>query len=112
MVEDGTKKVKLRPRALLETHMKLIESVAVNQGTDHLVTLMQTQQVKQVGFRVTHNWLGCALQSLWRRNEGGDPRMREPKRKAGARIRSITGSLAKKHADQCDVPVGVLEQNV
>ena len=28
--------------------MKLIESIAVNQATDHLVTLMQTQQVKQV----------------------------------------------------------------
>ena len=46
---DGTKKTKLRPIALLETPLKLIESVVVNQQADHLIALMQEQQV---GFRV------------------------------------------------------------
>ena len=52
MNEDGTTKVKLRQKALLdllEGPMKLIESIAVDQAADHLMTLMQTQQV---GFRV------------------------------------------------------------
>ena len=46
---DGTKKTKLRPIALLETPLKLIESVAVDQQADMMIALMQEQQV---GFRV------------------------------------------------------------
>ena len=46
---DGSKRTKLRPIALLETHLKLIESVAVDQHADHIIALMQEQQV---GFRV------------------------------------------------------------
>ena len=46
---DGSKRTKLRPIALLETHLKLIEYVAVDQHDDHLIALMQEQQV---GFRV------------------------------------------------------------
>ena len=42
-------KTKLRPIALLETHLILIESVAVNQHADHIIALMQEQRV---GFRV------------------------------------------------------------
>ena len=49
MNEDGTTEVKPRPRAPLETPMKLIQLIAVDQAVDHLVTLMQT---RQVGFRV------------------------------------------------------------
>ena len=41
----GTRKVKLRPTAQLETPMKLIESNAVDQVAGHFVTLMQTEQV-------------------------------------------------------------------
>ena len=47
---DGTKKTKLRPIALLETPLKLIESVAVDQQADTMIALMQEQQV---GFRVS-----------------------------------------------------------
>ena len=47
--QDGSKKTKLRPIALLETHLKLIESVAVDQHADHIIALMQEQQVE---FRV------------------------------------------------------------
>ena len=39
--QDGSKKTKLRPIALLETHLKLIESVAVGQHADHIIALMQ-----------------------------------------------------------------------
>ena len=46
---DGSKKTKLRPIVLLETLLKLIESVAVDQQADHIIALMQEQQV---GFRV------------------------------------------------------------
>ena len=46
---DGSKRTKLRPIALLETLLKLIESVAVDQHADHMMVLMQEQQV---GFRV------------------------------------------------------------
>ena len=46
---DGSKKVKIRPIALLETPLKLIESVAVDQQADTMIALMQEQQV---GFRV------------------------------------------------------------
>ena len=46
---DGSKRTKLRPIALLETHLILIESVAVDQRTEHIIALMQEQQV---GFRV------------------------------------------------------------
>ena len=46
---DGTKKTKLRPIALLETPLKLIESVADDQQADMMIALMQEQQV---GFRV------------------------------------------------------------
>ena len=45
MNEDGTNKVKLRLIALLETPVKLIESIAVDLAADHLVTLMHTRQV-------------------------------------------------------------------
>ena len=40
---------KIRPIALLETPLKLIQSVAVDQHADHIIALMQEQQV---GFRV------------------------------------------------------------
>ena len=50
MNEDGTTKVTLRPIALLKTPMELTESIAVDQAGDHLVTLLQTQEV---GIRVT-----------------------------------------------------------
>ena len=43
------KENKLRPIALLVTPLKLIESVAVDQHADHIIALMQEQQV---GFRV------------------------------------------------------------
>ena len=46
---DGSKKTKVRPIALLETPLKLIESVAVDQQADTMIALMQEQQV---GFRV------------------------------------------------------------
>ena len=46
---NGSKRTKLRPIALLETPLKLIESVAVDQHVDHIISLMQEQQV---GFRV------------------------------------------------------------
>ena len=46
---DGSKRTKLRPTAPLETPLKLIESVAVDQHTDHIIALMQEEQV---GFRV------------------------------------------------------------
>ena len=46
---DGSKKTKLRPIALLETHLKMIESVADGQHADHMIALMQAQQV---GFKV------------------------------------------------------------
>ena len=46
---DGSKRIKLRPTALLETPLKLIESVADDQRADHIIALMQEQQV---GFRV------------------------------------------------------------
>ena len=46
---DGSKRTKLRPIALLETHLKLIESVAVDQHVNHIIVLMQEQQVR---FRV------------------------------------------------------------
>ena len=39
---DGSKKTKLRPIALLETPLKLIESVAVNQHADHIIA--ETEQ--------------------------------------------------------------------
>ena len=42
---DGSKRTKLRPIALLETLLKLIESVAVCQHSDHIIALMQEQQV-------------------------------------------------------------------
>ena len=45
MNEDGTSKEKLRQVALQETPMKLIELIAVDEATDNLVTLMQTQHV-------------------------------------------------------------------
>ena len=41
---DGSKRTKLRPIALLETHLKLIESFAVDQHADHIIALMQEQQ--------------------------------------------------------------------
>ena len=44
------KETRLRPIALLETPLKLIESVAVDQHADHIIALMQEQQV---GFRVS-----------------------------------------------------------
>ena len=47
--EDGTTKVKLIPVALHEKPIELMESVALDQAVDHLVTLMQTQHV---GMRV------------------------------------------------------------
>ena len=43
---DGSKRTKLRPIALLETLLKLIESVAVDQHADHIIALMQEQQVR------------------------------------------------------------------
>ena len=46
---DGSKKTKIRPIALLEIPLKLIESVAVDQQADTMIALMQEQQV---GFRV------------------------------------------------------------
>ena len=46
---DESKRKKLRPIALLETPLKLIASVAVDQHADHIIALMQEQQV---GFRV------------------------------------------------------------
>ena len=46
---DGSKKTKVRPIALLETRLELIESVAMDQHADHIDALMQEQQV---GFRV------------------------------------------------------------
>ena len=46
---DGSKRTKLRPIALVETHLKLIESVAVDQHVDRIIALMQEQEV---GFRV------------------------------------------------------------
>ena len=44
---DGSKRTKLRPIALLETLLRLIESVAVDHHTDHIFALMQEQQVVQ-----------------------------------------------------------------
>ena len=46
---DGSKRTKLSTIALLETPLKLIESVAVDQHADHIIALVQEQQV---GFRV------------------------------------------------------------
>ena len=40
---DGTKKTKLRPIALLETPLKVVESVAFDQDADHIIALMQEQ---------------------------------------------------------------------
>ena len=48
-VPDGTKKTELRPIALLETPLKVMESGAFDQDVDHIIALMQEQQV---GFRV------------------------------------------------------------
>ena len=45
---DGTTMTKLRPIALLETHLKLIESITVDQHADHIIAMLQDQQV---GFR-------------------------------------------------------------
>ena len=42
---DGSKRTKLRPIALLDTPLTLIESVAVDQHADHIIALMQEQQV-------------------------------------------------------------------
>ena len=50
MNDDGTTKSKLRPVALLETVLKLVESVVVDQRADHSVTQLQA---RQVGYRVT-----------------------------------------------------------
>ena len=47
---DGTVEVKVRPVALLETPLKLIELVVVDQHADHIIALMQEQQV---GFGVS-----------------------------------------------------------
>ena len=38
---DGSKRTKLRPIALLDTPLKLIESVAVDQHADHIIALLQ-----------------------------------------------------------------------
>ena len=46
---DGRTQTNPRPMALVETPLKLIESVAVDQHADHIVALMQEQQV---GFRI------------------------------------------------------------
>ena len=48
---DGSKRKNFRPIAVLETLLKLIESVAVDQHADHIIALIQEQQV---GFRVRH----------------------------------------------------------
>ena len=42
---DGSNKTKLRPTALLESPLKQIESVAVDQHADHIIAMMQEQQV-------------------------------------------------------------------
>ena len=39
--------LKRGPTALLETPMELIDSIAVDQAADHLVTLLHTQEVKR-----------------------------------------------------------------
>ena len=41
---DGSKRTDLLPIALLETHLKLIESVAFDQHDDHIIALMKEQQ--------------------------------------------------------------------
>ena len=45
---DGTTKTKLRLIALLETPLKLIESIAVDQHANHIVAPLQA---RHVGFR-------------------------------------------------------------
>ena len=40
------KRTKLRPIALLETHQKLIEPIAVDQHADQITALMQEQQAE------------------------------------------------------------------
>ena len=46
---DGSKITELRPIALLDTPLKLIKSVAVDQHADDIIALIQEQQL---GFRV------------------------------------------------------------
>ena len=46
---DGSTKTKLRLIALLEIHLKVTESAAADQHADHIIALVQEQQV---GFRV------------------------------------------------------------
>ena len=62
---DESKKAKLRRIALLETLLKLIESVAVDQHADHINALMQEQQV---GCRVRDGAeaMTCAVRKLLR----------------------------------------------
>ena len=43
-----SKRTKFGPIALLDTPLKLIESVAVDQHADHIIALMQEQQVVRV----------------------------------------------------------------
>ena len=45
---DGSTMTKLRPIALLEKNLKLIESITVDQHADHIIAMLQEQQV---GFR-------------------------------------------------------------
>ena len=60
----GTLKAKLRPVALLETPLKLIEFIAVDQHADHTVS---QQQNRQVGLRGRHGSEATvrAVRRLW-----------------------------------------------
>ena len=61
----GTLKAKLRPVALLETPLKLIEFIAVDQHADHTVS---QQQNRQVGLRGRHGSEATvrAVRRLWK----------------------------------------------
>ena len=60
----GTLKTKLRSVALLETPLKLIEFIAVDQHADHTVS---QQQNRQVGLRRRHGSEATvrAVRRLW-----------------------------------------------
>ena len=128
--------------------MKLIESIAVDQAAEHLVTFMQTQQVglrvtdtadattgyvmrllgdgdNRILMRIWLNLLACCSQSgqapcstvgsavcltiCERMMKTVIQETWEPRRKTGARIRSLRGSVAGKHAEQSDSLLDILD---
>ena len=126
---DGSKKTKLRPIALLETPLKLIESVAVDEHADHTAALMQEQQVV---FRVRDG--AEAMISAVRKNnekrheQSADARGQHFERvwlnqqhipclaplceEERAHLQRCEGCRARKHTEQCDLLRSLLDPNV